>query len=150
MEMSPIGLSHPGCVNFLNERLVLRLQGRFVVSVQNPVRLDNRSELQPDIALIDRSRAQPRRDAPGATNVIVIIEVSDSTASYDRNVKMPLYASAGIPEAWIIDLQGEAIERYSEPVERSYRLAARAGRGMELTSLVLPHLLFSVDNVLEG
>jgi Uma2 family endonuclease len=81
--------------------------------------------------------------------VLFLIEVSDTTLRYDREVKLPLYARAGIPEAWIVDLAGEAIQRHTEPAEDGYRLVRQARRrGEMLESITLPALTLSVDAVL--
>lgn len=148
IEMSPIGGPHMTCVNFLNELLVSRFHGRLIVSIQNPVRLDGTSEPEPDVALIKRRQGHKSDEVPNPSEVLGVMEVSDSTLAYDRAEKLPLYAAAGIPEAWIIDLNGRAIECFSKPVGGIYRLSTRAERGEKLESTVLPDLTLSVDEVL--
>jgi len=115
VEMSPIGSSHGGTVNRSSTFLRRKLDDIVIVSVQNPVRLDDFSEPQPDLALL-----KPRKDFyskahPIAEDVLVVIEVADTSLAYDRNVKLPLYARAGIPEAWLIVLAKEVIEIHSQP-----------------------------------
>jgi Uma2 family endonuclease len=144
--MSPIGGRHMGRVNTLAEQLADLVRADALVSVQNPIRLADYSEPQPDIALLRRDAS---RDAvPTVLDVILVIEVADSSLDYDRNVKLPLYAAAGIPEAWLVNLPGEMIERYSDPRDGIYRLIARARRGETLASTVLPALVLPVDAVL--
>jgi Uma2 family endonuclease len=99
------------------------------VWVQNPVRLNDFSEPQPDVALL-----KPRADFyagahPAAADVLLIVEVSDTTIGYDRQVKVPLYARAGVAEVWVIDLANETVETYAQPREGAYELNARAARG---------------------
>jgi Uma2 family endonuclease len=107
VEMTPIGWRHARCVSTLNMLLTRYADGRYVVSVQNPIAVDEHGEPQPDLALVTEL---PVGRLPGPEEVLLVVEVSVTTLSYDRNVKLPLYARAGIPEAWIVDLTGEIIE----------------------------------------
>lgn len=117
-----------------------------IVQVQNPIVVPDRSEPQPDLALIPRRI--DRRALPSAADVLLVIEVSDSSLHYDRTTKLPLYAAAGIPEAWIFDLTGDRIERHTEPDPNGYRQTIRADRGQSLVSTVLPTVTLSIDQVL--
>jgi Uma2 family endonuclease len=110
------------------------------------VRLDEYWELRPDLAVI-RNRDYGE-SLPEPEDVLLLIEVSDTTLSYDRNVKLPCYARSGIPEVFIVDLPGEAIERHTEPTGDGYRLTARTRRGERLESVVLPALALPVDAML--
>ncbi|CAA9559761.1 MAG: COG1355, Predicted dioxygenase [uncultured Thermomicrobiales bacterium] len=144
--MSPIGGRHMGRVNTLSNLLVGLVGRDALVSTQKPIRLANDGEPQPDIALL---RHDASKDAvPTPDDVILVIEVADSSLDYDRNVKLPLYAAAGIPEAWLVNLPGEMIERYSDPRDGIYRLIARARRGETLASTVLPALVLPIDAAL--
>jgi Uma2 family endonuclease len=112
VEMAPIGPRHAASVKRLIDRLAPTLHGRAIVSAQDPIRIESDSEPQPDIALL-----RPRHDFyahahPSPQDVLLVIEVSDSTAWLDRRVKMPLYARAGIPQAWLVDLDNDVIEVY--------------------------------------
>lgn len=80
--------------------------------VQDPVRLPNQSEPQPDLAVIDD---RDYTETPGVADVLFVVEVADITLLDNRSRKLPLYASVGIPEAWLIDLQAGIVERYSDP-----------------------------------
>jgi Uma2 family endonuclease len=114
VEMSPIGRRHVAFVNNLNQLLVLRLGGRAIVSVQNPVVLDDDTEPQPDLAVL-RRRAVPYKECEPATDdVLLLIEVADSSLAYDRGTKLRLYAESGIPEYWLVDTAAEAIEMHRE------------------------------------
>lgn len=144
VEMSPIGVRHMQCVNRLNRMLSRLLPDEVVVSVQNPIRLSNDSQPQPDIAIIyDRDY----QAVPTATDTPIVIEVADSSRDYDRGIKFPIYAAAGIPEARLADLTAETIERHSEPHNGRYRFIALSGRGETLESGVLPALALPVDTV---
>ena len=144
--MSPIGGRQMGRVNTLAEQLADLVRADALVSVQNPIRLADYSEPQPDIALLRRDAS---RDAvPTVLDVILMIEVADSSRNYDRLVKLPLYAAAGISEAWLVDLLGRLIERHSAPRDGVYPQVVVARRGDTLTSTVLPDLAPAVDAVL--
>lgn len=146
VEMAAIGSRHFTCVNTLNHFLVREIDGEAIVSVQNPVRLDERSEPEPDLTVL---RARDYRDSlPGPEDVLFLIEVSDTTLSYDRNVKLPLYARSGISEVWIVDLAGETVERHTGPSGEIYRHLERSRRGETLASSILPELVFDVNSVL--
>jgi Uma2 family endonuclease len=146
VEMTAIGTRHFSCVNRLTRMLVMNVGDEAIVSVQNPVRLNEYNEPQPDLTVI-RSRDY-RESLPMPEDVLLLIEVSDTTLAYDRGVKLPLYAQAGIREVWIVDLVGETIERYTDPSEEGYRLADQIRRGQTLESDALPGLTPSVDEVL--
>ena len=145
VELSPIRDPHARAVNHLTEFLVVRLAGGDVtVSVQNPIRLSGDTEPQPDLAVLrgrDRGLAE-------AADVLLVIEMADTSRRYDRNVKLPLYAAAGIPEAWLVDLLARTIERHTEPHNGRYRQVTIARRGESLASTVLPAVILPVDAVL--
>ena len=143
VELSPIRDPHARAVNLLNEFLVVRLaSGAVTVSIQNPIRLSDDTEPQPDLAVL-RGRG---RGVANAADVLLVIEVADTSRRYDRNVKLPLYA-AGIPEAWLVDLVARTIERHTEPHNGRYRQITIAGRGESLASTVLPAIILPVDAV---
>ena len=145
IEMSPIGDRHVGCVNVLTDLLADVVRREALISVQNPIRLSADGEPQPDIALLRRGvpRAVPTPD-----DVLLVIEVADTSRDYDRGIKLPLYATAGIEEAWLVDLVAEIIERHTDPYDGVYRRSAPARRGESLSSTVLPAIVLSVDAVL--
>jgi len=146
VEMSPLGPKHMRSVNRLTHIVVPQLGSDAEISVQNSIRLSTDGEPQPDVAVLSRQRDQDTVPLP--TDVFLVIEVADSSRDYDRNVKLPMYAAAGIPEAWLFDLVAEIAERHSDPWEGRYRVVAHARRGESLTSTVLPGLTIAVDDVL--
>jgi Uma2 family endonuclease len=148
IEMSPIGERHASCVDALSELLRERLKRSVNVRVQNPIQLDEYSEPQPDIAILKRRDDFYRHAHPRPEDVLVVIEVSDSTLEYDREVKMPLYAGAGIPEAWAVNLPEERIEVYSDPAGGEYRTVRSYTRGRRLQSHTLASLRVLVAKVL--
>ena len=129
VEMHTIGSRHAACVNRLNRLLVIALAGRGLVSIQNPVRLDRYSEPQPDVVVL-----RPRSDDyasghPEPTSAFFAIEVADTSLTYDRTVKLLLYAKAGIPEVWIVDLDAGAVEVHRQPHDEGYRRVERITEG---------------------
>ncbi len=148
VDMAPIGSRHLACVVALTHLLVGPSEGRWFVSAQNPVRLSERDEPQPDLTLL-RVRPDPAAPAPpGPEDVLAVIEVSDTTLSYDRNVKLPLYARAAIPEAWIVDLAGRKVEVHSEPGQGGYRASRSFGLGEAIVSTAVEGVSLAVDEVL--
>ena len=130
VEMSPPGRRHIAFVDNLTQLLVMRLAGRAIVSVQNPVVLAADTEPQPDLA-IRRQRAVPYKEREAhAEDVLLLIEVADTSLRYDRSTKLRLYATAGIPEYWLVDCVTESIEVYRGPGAEGYRDVSRiAGDG---------------------
>ncbi len=150
VEMSPIGSRHVACVGRLNQLLVTRVGGSVIVFVQSPVLLGEHEEPEPDLAVVRFREDYYARELPGPSDVLILIEVADTSLAYDRGVKLPMYARAGIPETWLADLPGDAIERHTEPAEDGYGLVRRVRRGELLESVVLPELVIRVDDVLGG
>jgi Uma2 family endonuclease len=148
VEMTPIGMRHAGCVTSV-QRIFDRLPEDLASAwVQNPVRLPNGSMPQPDITLLKGPVGPYKKRRPIAEDVIVAVEVSDSSLRSDRSVKLPIYAEAGILEAWIVNLEDDVIEVYSEPSYGMYQKVLVAGKG---SAIPLPAGLLgviSVDEVL--
>ncbi len=148
IEMSPIGSRHAACVNFLSWSLNRKVGDAAIVSTQNPVRLNDFSEPQPDVALL-RLRADFYRTAhPTPADVLLIIEVSDTTVEHDRQVKVPLYAGAGVSEVWIVNLPEEKIEVYAGLLGGVYQSVNHVGRNAEVKAQIIAGLVVSVAEVL--
>jgi Uma2 family endonuclease len=147
-EMSPIGSPHAACVNYLSMLLNRLFGDSFIVAIKNPIRLDDFSEPQPDVALLRRRDDFYRSAHPTPTDVLLVVEVADTTVETDRKVKLPLYARAGIPEAWIVNIPDEQIEIYSDPSGDAYRITVQSVRGESAQSLTLKELAVSVDELL--
>jgi len=130
IDMTPIGSRHANLVDVLAQILVRRLPAGCRVRVQNPIRLGDLSEPQPDIAVVrDRSYAAAH---PEAADVLLLIEVADTTLEFDRDIKLPLYARHGIPECWLIDVAGSQLSIHREPAEGEYRHIRRPTSGETL------------------
>lgn len=148
IEMSPIGSRHAACVNRLNKLLNRLVLQDVIVSVQNPIVLNEYSEPQPDISLL-----RPRPDFyeqghPIPADVLLVVEVADSSTQFDREIKLPLYAQAMLPEVWLVNLPDDTIERYSQPANGAYRIAQTLKRGEVLSSTVILSLNLDVAAIL--
>ena len=148
IEMSAVCSTHAGTVNRSSAFLSRKLGDTVIISVQNPIRLNAFSEPQPDLALL-----KPRKDFystshPSPEDVLVIVEVSDTSVEYDRDLKLPLYARAGITEAWLMILGKELIDVHSQPGNGKYQKVQRLKRGRTLTSPTIPSLTCKVEDFL--
>jgi len=148
IEMSPIGERHAACVDALAELFREQLQRQVIVRVQNPIQLGNYSEPQPDVALLKRRDDFYRRAHPTSQDVLLVVEVAETTLEYDRQIKAPLYAQAGIEELWIVNLADEQIEIYAQPANGAYQSQRQAGRGETINSPGTFNLTLSVDEIL--
>ena len=118
--MVPIGSRHASSVMRVSELLSEGVGKRAIVSVQGPVRLDEASEPEPDLMLLKRRDDFYAAAHPTPADVLLLIEVSDATVAFDKNVKLPLYARSAIPEVWIVNLPDRMIEVYSAPSGLEY------------------------------
>jgi len=148
IEMTPIGSRHAAWVDRLNDLLTSAIERRAIVRVQSPIWLGSHSEPQSDLAVL-RRRADFYLDAhPQPGDVHLVIEVADTSADFDRTVKIPLYGRMGIPEAWLVEIARMSIEIVRTPSPSGYRESRQAGRGDRLTLETLPQLGLSVDDIL--
>ncbi len=134
VQMPPIGDGHAGSVGRLTMLLAEKVRGAAIVWVQNPIQLANNARPQPDLALVKRQDYDTGKPAT-ASDVLLIIEVAETSAKSDRSVKGPLYAEAGIPEYWLVDLRQGVIEVYTDPAGGAYGSMKQAKRG---DTLALP------------
>jgi Uma2 family endonuclease len=146
--MSPIGVRHMACVNRLNHLLMKHFHEQAVISVQNSVYLDEHSEPVPDVVLFKYRQDFYNQNAPTADDVLLLIEVSDSTLPYDRNVKRPLYAQAGIIEYWLINLVDNSVEVHREPEEGAFTKTFICYRNDEITAVSFPDVTFQITDLL--
>lgn len=129
IDMSPIGPPHGGATKRLNRFFTGVARSRWLVAVQDPVHLDEHSDPQPDLMLLRPAPDDYSTRHPGPKDVLLLIEVADTSLDYDRGKKLPAYGRAGIPEVWIIDLLEQTIEIYRQPHAAGYGSIAvlRAG-----------------------
>ena len=145
--LSPIGRRHVAFVINLTEILVLRLGGRGIVSVQNPVVVADDSEPQPDLVVL-RRRPVPYKDADAtAADAALLIEVAESSLRYDRSTKLALYAEAGIAEYWIVDCPAEAVEVYRSPGPGGYGEVARVSGEGRVSPLAFPDVFIALSEI---
>ncbi len=148
MDKMSIGSRYAGTVKKLNRKLVEFLNDTAIVSVQDPIHIDDYNEPEPDIALL-----KPREDFyteshPTPEDVLLLIEVSNSTVEYDREIKKILYAKAGIREFWLVNLQNNTVEVYSQPKNGSYHLAQILEPGEVIESVSVENLTLEIKDIL--
>ena len=148
VSMSLGGSRHAACVKRLNALLGAVVQPTATVSVQDPIRLGQHSEPQPDVALLRPRDDFYSQNHPTPSDVLLVVEVADTSEDYDRDFKLPLYAKAGIPEVWIVCLRDDLVLVHSDPVRGAYRDVRQAGRGDSIEVRHLPHLTLSVADIL--
>jgi Uma2 family endonuclease len=147
VEMSPIGDPHFLSVMFLGD-LLSELRPKGISSLQGPLRLPLQESVpQPD-AVVFRRRSNFKTRPPRGKDALFVVEVSDSTLAYDRDVKMPLYAEVGIPEAWLVDLNAERILVYRRPSPEGYQEVRAYRRGETIYPEAFPETGFAVDAIL--
>lgn len=146
--MTPIGSRHAACVGRLTHIFASIVGERAIVWVQNPLRLGPDSEPQPDLALL-RLRADFYAEAhPGPEDVLLVVEVAETSAEYDRTVKLPLYARSGIREVWLVDLATVSVEVCSDPTPGGYQRVRSIRRGERLSLGAFPPMELAADDLL--
>jgi Uma2 family endonuclease len=143
----PIGDRHAAVVNKLSKLLIKNVSDEILVSIQNPIRLADYHEPEPDFVLADLSKYDGKRH-PQPKETLVVIEVSDSTLKYDRETKLSLYAESEIPEIWIVNLPKNIIEIHRKPSNGVYQLVNIYKRSETVKSATVPNLAIEVDKIL--
>ena len=148
IDMAPIGTRHWSTVSRLQRLLERAVGDRAVLASQSSLRLGTRSEPQPDLALF-----KPRDDfyataLPRAADTLLLIEVSDSTVRYDREVKLPLYARYGVAEYWIVDLEAGLLRMYREPAGERYAVSVETATPGIVRIAALPGVEFDLSGLL--
>jgi len=148
VQMAPIGNRHAACVRRLNDLFHRHLADTVLVDVQNPLRLSAHSEPQPDIVLLRRREDFYADVTPTPTDALLVIEVADSSAIYDREIKAPLYAQWRVAELWVVDLVREVIESFRVPSPQAYQQIVQFQRGQVIAPQAFPDVQLSVDAIL--
>ncbi len=148
IKMSPMGTRHAAGIARLTQLLYRKFGDLILLGVQNPIRLNNNSQPEPDLSLLI-----PRSDFyvaayPCPQDIYLIIEVSDSTLDYDRYTKIPLYAEANIQEVWIVNLKEECLEVYRHPLQGSYQAIQKYYRGESIFIESFPEIEFTIAEIL--
>jgi Uma2 family endonuclease len=148
IEMAPIGSRHASCVARLNVLLISALRDRAVIFPQSPVSLDDRSEPVPDLAVLSPRSDGYSRSHPRPEDVLLLIEVSDSTLVFDRDRKAAIYARAGVAETWVVDLEGDEILVLRSPQADRYTRVRTARRGEVIGIGALGGVALRVEDIL--
>lgn len=143
--MSPIGPLHVAIVNKLNKILSKHIGDKGIISVQNPIRLNDRGEPQPDIAVLNPREDFYTQALATTDDILLVIEVSDTTLEYDREQKLPKYADAHISEVWIVDAGAQVVEQYTQPLQGTYTQLYKVLFGNTITATKISGLNFSTD-----
>ena len=149
IDMSPIGPFHGGVVGRLTRLFNQLSQNRWLVWPQNPLRLDDHSEPEPDVMLLKPAADDYTSRHPQPDDVFLLIEVSDTTLEYDRTEKLPAYGRAGVAEVWIVNLNETTIEVYREPNFTGYGAKTLLRAGEQANPLAFPDVAVDVAEVLK-
>jgi Uma2 family endonuclease len=143
VEMSPVGVPHCDPIDFLTRHFILSLRDRATVRVQLSFAATDDSEPEPDLALVP-----PRRyNDVHPSRAFLIVEVADSSLAYDRETKGPLYASCGVEEYWIVDVNARTVEVYDQPSEERYERVRRYGREEQVAPAAFPDIVVRIDEL---
>jgi Uma2 family endonuclease len=148
IQMAAIGRRHAARVDRLAEFFGDRVRTRAIIRVQNPISIGDRSEPQPDIALVQRRADFYEESLPNSEDVLLLVEVADSTVNYDRDVKVPNYARSGIQEVWLWDLEVNCLEVYRQPTINGYTSIQKLERGQQISPLAFTDFVVSLDLIL--
>ncbi|MEZ2229775.1 Uma2 family endonuclease [Microcoleus sp.] len=148
IQMAAIGTRHASSVKRLTRCFSLIPEELATLGVQDPIQLTEKTEPQPDVVLL-----QPRADYyatahPVPSEVLLLVEVADSTVDNDRNIKVPIYARSGIQEVWLWDLEVNCLEVYRNPTANGYTSIQKFERGEMVSPLAFPEFEVSVDFIL--
>jgi Uma2 family endonuclease len=146
-EMAPIDAVHTASVKRLNDLLMSRLQGRFIIGVQDPVWLDELNEPEPDLSVLRWHDDYYEQHHPMPGDILLLIEVANTSLAYDRAEKLPRYATAAIPEVWLVNLSSRIVEQYMQPFQGQYTVHQVIRRGAVLQSETIPELALPVDRI---
>lgn len=140
IKMSPVGILHAACVKKLRKLLGKILPEEMVIGIQDPVILNDLSEPEPDISILRPKADFYASGKPGVKDILLLIEVADTSLEKDREVKLPLYARAGVPEVWIVDLVKKTVEQYKNPGKDGYYSSRVCRKGESLSTDLIPEI----------
>jgi Uma2 family endonuclease len=148
VEMNAIGSRHASTVSLLQELLSRKVPTSVIVWTQNPVRLNRFAEPVPDISLLIRRPGHYRDAHPGPGDMLLVVEVADSSLRLDRERKVPIYARAEVPEVWLVDLASNLITIYRDPAAGTYRTILQARRGDVVSPQALPAVHLEIEAII--
>jgi Uma2 family endonuclease len=146
--MTPIGARHNACVDGVNRAMVTGAGDQAIVRVQGSVRLDLYHEPEPDVVLLRPQADFYASRIPGPADILLVVEIAESSIEYDRDVKARIYAEAGISQYWLADLNANLVSCYSAPHAGTYRSLQQYHRGQTITPQLLPQCPVAVDLLL--
>lgn len=148
IRMTPAGSRHAACVKRLLRLFSRTVSDRAIISIQDPIRLGEQSEPQPDLTLLRLRDDFYDQAHPVSDDVLLVVEVAESSTETDRVIKLPLYARHNIPEAWLVDIPYNTIEVYRQPAQQGYRDIRRIQEGQGLSPQAFPDLQLTVQDIL--
>jgi len=148
VEMNPIGLRHSACVDAIGRLFAKKLLEVAHIRTQGPIVIDEKTQVQPDVSLVKLADHDYFERQPLPADVLLAVEVAESSLEYDLNYKMPIYATAGIQELWIVNLRNDTIEVRRKPNGNRYEELQTLRRGEVLRCLAFPLVEFDVGLIL--
>jgi Uma2 family endonuclease len=145
--MGPLGPLHIAIVNRLNKLLMGQIGDDAIISIQNAVQLNDYSEPQPDVALLSPRDDFYAQALARPDDILLLIEVADTSLGYDREQKLPRYAASNIGEVWIIDVDEQLIEQYVQPLQAQYTQLTKILFGSPIQSKTLPQIHFTTNRL---
>ena len=146
--MSPIGSRHAYSVNWITRLLITLLGERAWVSSQNPLHLNGQAEPEPDVLLLRWRDDAYVSDHPGPDDVLLLIEVADTSLDRDRGVKLSMYAEAGIPETWIVNIPERSVEAHTDPLNGIYTHSRVYSSDETVSPIAFPDVSLRVGEIL--
>lgn len=148
VEMPPTGSEHAGIVNELASALFGLLDSSVRLRVQSSVQLTKYTQPEPDLAIVSRDSQLYLRGHPQPQDILIAVEVADSSLTFDREQKMPRYAAAGVPEAWLVDVRARTITVYTDPTTEGYRVSHTLGWTERLAATAIDGLRLTFEDIL--
>jgi Uma2 family endonuclease len=147
LEMSPIGLKHAASVKRLNSIFQRKLGNKTIIGVQDPIQLNDNSAPQPDVTLLKPRIDFYETEIPKPEDILLIVEVADTTIHYDRDIKIPLYAENGILEVWLIDINNQSLTIYRQPTKEGYQIIQTLDITHKLSPLAFPDVTININEI---
>lgn len=148
LHMEPAISRHAGTVKLLLQILSRSLGDNALLGVHDPIHLNDFSEPQPDLSVLQPRGDKYRRSHPGPGDVFLLIEVADTSTGHDRTLKVPLYGRCGVPECWLLDLPGGLLDVHRDPTPDGYRTRHRLRAGDMVSPLAFPDLVLDVATLI--
>ena len=145
--MSPIDPIHAANVMRLDRQLQRLVGDNAIINVQNPIRLNDYNERQPDLAVLRWDDDFYAQRHPTPEDILLVVEVANTSLASDRNEKLPAYAAAGIPEVWLVNVARQSIEQYTQPLHGQYGQKQIVYRGETLVSTIVTGIELPVDRI---